>query len=142
MHPGVSYSSSGLQSSSTWAAPMTAIVSDDTIDLKNSERMWKGCMWMFVDACCGSPSKHISLRKIQYILPFLSTEDAVVVTLSPTLSAFSYKSIWIVDVVRRRLPTENDTTCHFKHIDFARFRSPSLAGCMPSELCGIIDYGS
>ena len=97
MHPGVSYSSSGLQSSSTLAAPMTAIVSDVTIDLKNSERMWKGCMWMFVDACCGSPSKHIVLRK-----PFLSTEDAVVVTLSPTLSAFSYKSIWIMDVVRRR----------------------------------------
>lgn len=137
MHPGVSYSSSGLQSSSTLAAPMTAIVSDVTTDLKNSERMWKGCMWMFVDACCGSPSKHIVLRK-----PFLSTEDAVVVTLSPTLNDFSHKSIWIMDVVRRRLPTENDTTCHFKHIDFARFRSPSLAGCMPSELCGIIDYSS
>ena len=48
MHPGVSYSSSGLQSRST-LAQMMAIVSDVTIDLKNSERMWKGCLWMFVE---------------------------------------------------------------------------------------------
>lgn len=92
MHPGVSYSSSGLQSSSTLAAPMTAIASDVTTDLKNSERMWKGCMWMFVNACCGSPSKHIVLRK-----PFLSTEDVVVVTLSPSLSLFhtSQYGLWM-----------------------------------------------